>query len=297
MAHGRDPRDRGAMDTPEQRLKDLRAAKIVNLPTRRRRNWYRLWAGLGLAAALWFASLAFTEKPLYALLAAMLVLSSYGWIAEARKTTAQLRAPHTASFEEPSAWQSAGADALEGAGKVPLSGGGALVDTALGFATKGTDRLWQLRKPRQLARWQTDIAPDLRPGEPTLVGCRALLVPHGLRRALLPLTLMLAAVWMIKGGFLTVTDRRLLFHRRPWLRRGRQPYVYFAAPLSELEVLQWHEGVYLEARQRVLVMRSAGGRVMRVNIDRVWAKEAQWAFDLVASSSQRPPAFLAARWA
>ena len=44
-------------------------------------------------------------------------------------------------------------------------------------------------------------------------------------------------------------------------------------------------------------MRAPGGRVMRMNIDRVWAKEAQWVFDLVASSSRRPPAFLAARWA
>ena len=46
-----------------------------------------------------------------------------------------------------------------------------------------------------------------------------------------------------------MTDRRLLFHRRPWLRRGRRRYLYRAAPLGELEVLQWHEGSYLEARR------------------------------------------------
>jgi len=176
-----------------------------------------------------------------------------------------------------------------------LSGSGSVLGTALGFASKLTDRLWQRTKPRQFARWESAISADLVPWEQRLVSSRAVVVPHGVRRLLWVLTLGLASPWVVRRGFLTVTDQRLIFHSRSWIRRPRHR-LRLSLPLADLEVLEWYAGTYLEARQRVLVTRGGDGRILRVNIDRVWAKEAQWVFDVVASRSDRPPAFLAARW-
>jgi hypothetical protein len=61
-------------------------------------------------------------------------------------------------------------------------------------------------------------------------------------------------------------------------------------------VLEWYSGAYTESRYRVLIVRGADGRLTRFNIHCVWATEGQWVFDVVASISNRPPAFLAARW-
>jgi hypothetical protein len=287
------------MAVPERRFRDLRAAQIVNLPTPRRRKWHCVWAVLAAAGAAFFAFLAVSDTPLYGLVAPIFALSAFGHRAEARQIAAQLRAPQTApyaSFDAPTEWQGRGGDALEGVAKVVVSGSGGLLETAVGLASKVTDGLWARTKPRQVARWQTAIAADLQDAERTLVSCPALLVPHGPRRMLLPLTLGLAWPLLVKRGFLTVTDQRLLFHRRARFGRGPR-HLHTSAPLARLAVLEWHEGVYLEVRQHVLVMRGANGRVVRLNIDRVWAEEAQWVFDVVASRCARPPAFLAARWA
>jgi hypothetical protein len=69
-----------------------------------------------------------------------------------------------------------------------------------------------------------------------------------------------------------------------------------ASRLADVEVLEWYSGAYTESRYRVLIVRCADGRLTRFNIHSVWAKEAQWVFDVVASISNRSPAFLAARW-
>jgi hypothetical protein len=287
-----------SMLAPEWRLKDLRAAEISNLPTRRRRNWSRAWSAGSALAVVWFAYVAASDRPLFACVAAILAVSTWGHMREAREIDAQLRAPQTASyasFDEPGRWAQAGSDALGGGAGVVLSGSGSLVDTGLGFASKLGERLWKRTKPLQYARWEATISADLLPGEQRLVSSRALIVPHGWRRLLWVLTLGLAGFWMFKRGFITVTDQRLLFHRRSWVRRPRHR-LHMSARLAEVEVLEWYSGAYTESRYRVLIVRCADGRLARFNIHSVWAKEAQWVFDVVASVSNRPPAFLAARW-
>ncbi len=287
-----------SMLAPEWRLKDLRAAELSNLPTRRRRNWSRAWSAGSALAVVWFAYLAASERPLFALVAAILAVSTWGHIREARELDAQLRAPQAASyasFDEPGRWAQTGNDALGGGAGVVLSGSGSLADTGLGFASQAAERLWKRTKPRQYARWQAAISADLLPGEQRLVSSRALLVPHGWRRLVWVLTLGLAGFWMFKRGFITVTDQRLLFHRRSWLRRPRHR-LHMSSRLADLEVLEWYSGAYTESRYRVLIVRGADGRPTRFNIHSVWAEEAQWVFDVVASISNRPPAFLAARW-
>ena len=287
------------MLAPEWRFQDLRAAEISNLPTRRRRNWSRAWSAGSALAVVWFAYLAASERPLFACVAAILVVSTCGHILEAREIDAQLRAPQAASyatFDEPGQWAQTGNDALGGGAGVVLSGSGSLVDTGLGFASKLAERLWKRTKPHQSARWEAAISADLLPGEQRLVSSRALIVPHGWRRLVWVLTLGLAGFWMFKRGFLTVTDQRLLFHRRSWLRRPRRR-LHMATRLAEVEVLEWYSGAYTESRYRVLIVRGADGRLVRFNIHSVWAKEAQWVFDVLASCTNRPPAFLATRWA
>jgi hypothetical protein len=287
-----------SMLAPEWRLKDLRAAEISNLPTRRRRNWSRAWSAGSALAVVWFAYVAASDRPLFACVAAILVVSTWGHIRGAREIDAQLRAPQTASyasFDEPGLWAQTGSDALGGGAGVVLSGSGSLADTGLGFATKLGERLWKRTKPHQYARWEAAIGTDLLPGEQRLVSCRALIVPHGWRRLVWALTLGLAGFWMFKRGFITVTDQRLLFHRRSWLRRPRQR-LHMSSQLADVEVLEWYSGAYTESRYRVLIVRCADGCLTRFNIHSVWAKEAQWVFDVVASISDRPPAFLAARW-
>ena len=54
----------GAVPAHEDRLRDLRALRIVNLPTRRRRHWHWVWAVFSAAAAGLAAYVAVTEKPL-----------------------------------------------------------------------------------------------------------------------------------------------------------------------------------------------------------------------------------------
>ena len=286
------------MLAPQWRLKDLRAAEIANLPTRRRRNWSRAWSVGSALAVVWFLYLAASERPLFALVAAVLAVSTCGHLLEAREIDAQLRAPQTASyasFDEPGRWAETGSDALGGAAGLVLSGSGSLLETGLGFARKLAERLWGRTKPRQFARVESAVNADLLPWEQRLVSSRAYIAPHGWRRLVWLLTLGLAGFWMFKRGFITVTDQRLLFHRRSW---GRRPRVrlHMSSPLAEVEVLEWYSGVYTESRYRVLIVRGPDGRIVRFNIHGVWAKEAQWVFDVVASNSDRPPAFLATRW-
>ena len=287
-----------SMLAPEWRLKDLRAAEISNLPTRRRRNWSRAWSAGSALAVVWFAYLAASDRPLFTCVAAVLAFSTWGHIREAREIDAQLRAPQTASyasFDEPGQWAQTGGEALGGGAAVVLSGSGSLMDTGVGYASQAAERLWKRTKPRQYARWQAAIGADLLPGEQRLVSSRALIVPHGWRRLVWVLTLGIAGFWMFKRGFITVTDQRLLFHRRSWVRRPRHR-LHMSSRLADVEVLEWYSGAYTESRYRVLIVRGADGRLTRFNIHSVWAKEGQWVFDVVASISNRPPAFLAARW-
>jgi hypothetical protein len=136
---------------PEWRLKDLRAAEISNLPTRRRRNWSRAWSAGSALAVVWCAYLAASERPLFAVLAAILVISTWGHVREARELEAQLRAPQSASyasFDEPGRWAETGSDALGGAAGAVLSGSGSLMDTGVGFARQLGEGLWKRTKPR-----------------------------------------------------------------------------------------------------------------------------------------------------
>lgn len=286
-----------AMLAPQRRFQDLRSAHIVDLPTPHRRNWYRILAVGCAAAAAGMATIAVSEHPLSGVVAVIFALATYGYIAAARKVTAQLRRPPTASFDEPTDWQEAGADAMESVSKIVVDGGAGLLDAGLGYAAELSTGFRRRRKPKQAARWHAATAGDLLPGERRLVSCRAQLVPHGARRLLMWLSLGLAAPWMYKGGWLTTTEQRLLFHRRARFGRHRgRYYVQLSARLPALEVLEWFQGQYAEARQQVLVIRCANGRSLRFNIDRVWAEEAQLMFELIASCSTRLPAFLAARW-
>lgn len=281
---------------PEQRLQDLRKARIVNLPTPRRRISHWASAGVNAVLAVLAVLAAVYDRPVDGLFAALFLLGAAGQVVEARRIVARLRHPATAAPDEPPEWEEAGEDVLEGAVSTVVSGGtGGLIDIALGFAVRRADKLRERRKPRQVARWQPAVSADLRPAERVLVSSRATLVPHGLRRLLIPLTFGFAALLLTRRGFVTVTDQRLLFHRRRRLR-PRERYLHLSLALAPLEVLEWYEGAYLETRRHVLIVRGPGRRVVRLNVDRVWADEAQGVFEAVASRSERPPAFLAARW-
>ena len=267
----------GALPAHEDRLRDLRALRIVNLPTRRRRHWHWVWAVFSAAAAGLAAYVAVTEKPLDWFLVVVFALSSAGWMVSTRDP------------EEAPEWAETTDEALQGTASVVLSGSGGLIDPAVGIATKVTGRLWQRLKPWRLARWEATIAAELEPGERRIASCWAWRVPHGWRRALWYLTLFATSPWLFSFGMLTVTDRRLILQRRS-RRRLR-----LSAPLAELEVLEWYQGTQGEARTQVLQVRH-GSRVVRFNISHAWDEEAQWVFDIVASFTPRPPAFLAARW-
>jgi hypothetical protein len=278
-----------------QRLQDLRAAHIVNLPTARRRAWYGLLAALLAAAAVVIAWTAVTEKPMYWIGVAVFAFAGFGYVYAAWEVTAQLRSPPAAAFaDESSEWEAAGVTAFDTAANVSLQGAGVL-DIALGLAGEQTFKVYKRRKPRHVERWLAETAGDLLADEQPLLVCQALLVPHGLRRLLMWPALGLAGPGRVRLGCLTVTDERLMFHRRT--RFGRGPYrLHLAEPLAELEVVEWYEGQYVQANYHVLVLRISGGRAVRFNIHKVWAEEAQLAFELVASCTTRPPAFLAARW-
>ena len=278
-----------------RRLQDLRAAHIVNLPTGRRRAWYRLMAAMLAVATVVIAWTAVTEKPIYWIGAAVFAFAGLGYAYAAWEVTAQLRSPPTAAFaDESSEWEAAGATAIDTAANVSLQGAGVL-DIALGHVGEQTLKLYKRRKPRHVERWLAETAGDLLADEQLLLVSQALLVPHGARRLLMWPTLGLAGPGRVRLGCLTVTDERLMFHRRT--RLGRGPYrLHLAEPLAGLEVVEWYEGQYVQANYHVLALRIRGGRAVRFNIHKVWAEEAQLTFELVASCTTRPPAFLAARW-
>jgi hypothetical protein len=286
------------MLAPEWRFQDLRSEHIDNLPTPHRLNWYRLWAVLCAAGAIALAHFALTDKPSYGFVAVGSAIATFGYIYLAREAATQLRSPPTASFDELTEGEQAGADGLEGVMKVGALGRDGFYEVAAGVVVNLATGLSKRRKPRRIARWQAATANDLLATERPLVSCQASLVPHGWwRRTLMWLSFGLALTWMMRVGLLTVTDQRLLFHRRLRFGRGRAPFrLHVSHPLAELEVLEWFPGSFSEARHQVLVMRCSNGRIVRFDIYKVWEEEGQLAFDVVASHTQRLPYFLAARW-
>jgi MFS family permease len=286
--------------TPEWRLKDLRAARIAELPTPRRRARYWLCAVLWALGVVFAAYVAVADQPLFVIVAVIFAFAAYADVGTARQIGAQLRSPEAAShasFDEPAEWQKAGDEALQGVSAVVVSGSAGLLDIGAGIVGGLITRFLRRRKPADLASWNAATAADLLPDERRLVTSRTRLVPHGPRRVVLWLTAGLAGLWMLKGGVVTVTDQRLLFHRRSWFGRRRTPHrVQLSVSLAELEIREWHQGSYCEKGQQVLVMRRSNGPIVRMNFTGVWAEEAQSLFDVVASCSKRPPAFLAARW-
>jgi hypothetical protein len=286
------------MLAPEWRFQDLRSAHIDNLPTPHRLNWYRLWAVLCAAGAIAMAHFALTDKPSYGFVAVGAALATFGYIYMAREAAAQLSSPPTASFDELTEGAQAGADGLEGVVKVGASGRDGVYDIAAGLVADLATKLSKRRKPGRVARWQAATSRDLLATERPIVICQAVLMPHGWwRRSLMWLSVGLALTWMFKVGLFTVTDQRLLFHRRRRFGRGREPYrLHVSDHLAELEVLEWFQGSFSDARCQVLVLRCSDGRSVRFNIGKVWEEEGQLAFEVVASHSQRLPRFLAARW-
>jgi hypothetical protein len=231
------------MLAPEWRFQDLRSAHIDNLPTPHRLNWYRLWAVLCAAGAIVMARFAFTEKPSYGFVAVGSAIATLGYIYGAREAAAQLRSPPTASFDELTEGEQAGADGLEGVVKVGVSGRDGLYEVAAGLVADLALGMLRRRKPRRVARWQAATSRDLLATERPLVSCQAMIMPHELRRLLMWLSAGLALTWMQKTGVLTVTDQRLLFHCRSWFGRGRVPFrLHVSDHLAEVEVLEWFPG-------------------------------------------------------
>jgi hypothetical protein len=273
------PPDRTAYLAPEWRLQDLRRSKIVNLPTPRRRR-----SALGAAAFCAFCVYAgvmatITGGPVYALTVLLFLLGVWAQLAEAREITRQLRTPRSAtSLGEVDA---DGAEAVAGGAlAVALSGGAGLYDIGGGIATKVANSIRRRRGQRRLARRLLASPPPA--GEQHIVSCRATQRLHGPWRLLLPLTFWIAGTVLWRAGWLTLTDRHLRYRS-------------LTVPLEEVEILEWFKGSFSEAHEQVLVIR-AGGRTLRLCIEQIWAEEAQWVFDVLASRSARPPAFLAARW-
>src|SRR6478609_1510682 len=115
-----------SLQTHEDRLRDLRALRIVNLPTRRRRHWHWAWAAFSAAAAGLAAYVAVTERPLDWFLVVFFALSSAGWMVSTRDS------------EEAPEWTETSDEALQGTASVVLSGSGGLLDPAVGIAMKFT---------------------------------------------------------------------------------------------------------------------------------------------------------------
>jgi hypothetical protein len=266
--------------TPDLRFRDLHAAGIVNLPTPSRRL-----ASLGRAGLCAFCTFlgiagAVTLRPLMGLVALMFALAACGYVQDARRIAAQLEMPGTASEESLGEPSESGEEVANGAMSLALSGASGLLDIGVGLATRYTDRFRRWRGVRRYLRWRETT--PIPPGELHLVTCRATQRLHWPWRLLLPLTLYLAGLVLWRPGWLTITDRQFRYRR-------------LSVPLEEVEVVEWFKGAFGEAHEQVLLVR-AGGRTLRLCIDKIWAAEAQCVFEILACRSARPPAFLAARW-
>jgi hypothetical protein len=287
------------MLAPRWRAYDLQSAALEELPTRRRVTWYRTWAVIRAAFAGAFVVFALAGTPLLGVLAALLAVSAWSDWVQGRTFAALLESPPTASLhpDDETIVDQAVAVGFSGAVSVLSSGRSGVLDAGLEIGNEVSIRLWRRRKPRWIARSRVVTSGDLLTGEDRLVSCRALLTPHGPRRVVLYASFGAATPWMVRDCVLTVTDRRLLFHRRPRFWQRRRPHrLEVTVDLPHVEVLEWFRGHYVERRSHVLLIRVPEHGVLRVNIDRIWAEEAQLAFNALASCSARPPAFLAARW-
>jgi hypothetical protein len=115
--------------------------------------------------------------------------------------------------------------------------------------------------------------------------------PHGPPRLLIWFTLGVGALLMIKDGHLTVTERRLLYHRHGRLWRRRRPDVLvIAEDLAPLEILEWHGSFVPRLKQSTLVLRRPDGSRLRFDFEPAWAEERQLVFETIASRVARPRA-------
>ena len=283
------------------RLADLRTAHIVDLPTPALRAWNGILAATWAVATLVFLVIAATDTALYAVLA---LGAAYSCAVYARRARAVGQAlargsvpPASHRSTDESAGRQAAAPALDGA---PL----AVLEPREGLPEMGSDdagdlatRIWRRRKPRQGDRYLAATRPDLAPAEEPLVIARAMWSPTGPPRLLIWFTLGVGALLTIKDGHLTVTERRLLYHRHGRLWRRRRPDVLaICEDLAPLEILEWHPSFVPKLKHSTLVLRRPDGSRLRFDFEAAWAEERQLVFETIASRVERPPTVLAERW-
>jgi hypothetical protein len=283
------------------RQADLRAARIVDLPTPALRTWNRILAATWAVVTLAFLVLAATDTARYVVVA---VVAAYTCAVYARRARAVGQALGRGSLP-PASRGSIDESALQPVAGPPPDGAPlAMLEPRDGLADIGSDhagdlatRFWRRRKPRQSDRYLAATRPDLAPAEAPLVTARAMWSPTGPPRLLIWFTLGVGALLMIKDGHLTVTESRLLYHRHGRLWRRRRPDVLvIAEDLAPLEILEWHGSFVPRLKQSTLVLRRPDGSRLRFDFEPAWAEERQLVFETIASRVARPPDVLAERW-
>jgi hypothetical protein len=168
-----------------------------------------------------------------------------------------------------------------------------LAESMAELAGDAAERVFSPRRRRKLEEFNTAIAKDLLPEEKPLVVVQASKVPHGMARALGWITFGVALLFSVKGGVLTVTDRRLLFHTYRWKKAS----LLMAEPLSGLSIVDWYKGIGASERwHSVLIVKLGEGSIGRFQIHRFWRSEGRTAFELLASISRDPPTALVNYW-
>jgi hypothetical protein len=152
------------------------------------------------------------------------------------------------------------------------------------FGGRGTRRKALLENAAALT------SKDLSPDEKQFLTMRATIAPNGLKRMFPPAG---------KGGWLTVTDQRVMFHRvsRSWVTRQSSDLL-LAEPLFSTNIAEWFRGLWPSERlDLVLVIKCSDGSQARFNINRFqWRNEGQATFELIASACPNPPPALAHYW-
>jgi hypothetical protein len=166
-----------------------------------------------------------------------------------------------------------------------------------GFASEAVSPLFGHtvgeRRRRAVERLALLVDADLADGETRRLTVPASTAPHGRDRVLTYLSFGLLALHYAKSGAITVTDRRVLFHRR---RRDGVVQLW-EADLADFCLLEWYVGVGpLERLHSVLILQNDSGGIGRFQIRRAWRREGQVAFELLASLSAEAPEALARYW-
>jgi hypothetical protein len=275
------------------RLVVLRRLRLRNLPTQRRVQWnYAAAVVTAVVGVLLFGN---NRTPLSVV--AALVLFGVA-VVEALHGRARARASSTGRFG--ASWIELRLDCRPD--DVAWPGAHPTVSReptdAAGFASEAISPLFRQgavgeRRRRTVERLAQLVDAELAGGETRRLTVPASAAPHGRDRVVTYLSLGLLALHYSKPGAITVTDRRVLFHRK----RDDAVVQLWEADLADFCLLEWFVGVGpLERLHSVLILQNDSGAIGRFQIRRAWRREGQVVFELLASLAAEAPEALARYW-